>query len=106
MSIDHLSYWSTLFITTVIDLLVSLVILFCAYSQRITHLHIGYKIGLISIAFGLFGQSALNIPFLINRTDYMHDTLPFWILQDFGTLLILVLFFFVHDWHRRGQRMN
>ena len=97
MNINYMPYWSTLLATSAIDVLIAMMIMFCAYSQRITHLHRWYKIGLITIAFGLFGQSALNVPFLINGTDYMHETLPFWLLQDFGTLLILVLFFFTRS---------
>ncbi|WP_252145441.1 hypothetical protein [Yokenella regensburgei] len=81
--------WWCLLMTIIVDFSTSMIVLFCAYSRRITHLHVIYKAGLAAMAFGLFAQSGLNIDFLITGDDNIANSVPFWFLQDFGTLLIL-----------------
>ncbi|RAU33250.1 hypothetical protein V1599_04240 [Enterobacter sp. ECC-175] len=90
---NSVSQWWLLFFTIMVDLSTSLIILFCAYSRRIAHLHIAYKVGLAAVAFGLFAQSGININFLFTGVDDVTDSVPFWLLQDFGTLLIIFGYF-------------
>jgi len=82
-----------LFFTIMVDMSTSFIILFCAYSRRITPLHFIYKFGLAAIAFGLFAQSGMNIHFLFTGVDNVTNSIPFWLLQDFGTLLIIFGYF-------------
>ena len=88
-----LSEWWLLFFTIMVDLSTSLIILFCAYSRRITHLSVVYKVGLAAVAFGLFAQSGINVNVLFTGVDDVTDSVPYWLLQDFGTLLILFGYF-------------
>lgn len=86
---NSLTEWWLLFFTIMVDLSTSLVILFCAYSRRITHLPLIYKMGLAALAFGLFAQSGINLNMLFFGVEDIADSIPFWLLQDFGTLLIV-----------------
>lgn len=90
---NSLTEWWLLFFTIMVDLATSLVILFCAYSRRIVHLPVVYKLGLAALAFGLFAQSGLNLNLLFNGIEDTADSIPFWLLQDFGTLLIVCSYF-------------
>ena len=85
--------WWMLFITIMLDLVISFIILFCAYSNRIKKQPILYKIGFAAIAFGLFAQSGLNIESLLTGHDNFSASVPFWFLQDAGTLMIIIRFF-------------
>ncbi|EMJ7958250.1 hypothetical protein SF788_003822 [Enterobacter chengduensis] len=85
--------WWMLFITIMLDLVISFIILFCAYSSRIKKQPIPYKIGFATIAFGLFAQSGLNIESLLTGHDNLSASIPFWFLQDAGTLIIIIRFF-------------
>lgn len=87
------SEWWLLFFTIMADIFTSLIILFCAYSRQMSHLHLIYKIGLAAVAFGLFAQSGINIIFLVTGIDDISGSIPFWLLQDFGTLLITFGYF-------------
>ena len=84
--------WWMLFITIMLDLFISFVILFCAYSKRIKRQPTLYKIGFAAIAFGLFAQSGLNIESLLTGHDNLRASVPFWFLQDAGTLMIIIRF--------------
>ncbi|HHU0777758.1 hypothetical protein [Enterobacter roggenkampii] len=69
--------WWMLFITIMLDLVISFIILFCAYSNRIKKQPILYKIGFAAIAFGLFAQSGLNIESLLTGHDNFSASVPF-----------------------------
>lgn len=92
-NMNSLTEWWLLFFTIMVDLATSLVILFCAYSRRVVHLSVVYKLGLATLAFGLFAQSGLNLNLLFNGVEDISNSIPFWLLQDIGTLLIVCGYF-------------
>ncbi|HDS4644274.1 TPA: hypothetical protein QH063_003131 [Enterobacter asburiae] len=76
-----------------VDLITSLLILFAAFSRRVHALPVMCKIGLAALAFGFFGESSLNMKFILTGADILSDSFPFWLLQDFGTLVVVVYYF-------------
>lgn len=84
-----------LLLTILVDLATSFIILFGAFSRRIHALPVSCKIGLAALAFGLFSESGLNIDFILTGADILSDSLPFWLMQDFGTLLVILHFFVI-----------
>jgi len=76
-----------------VDLITSLLILFAAYSRRVHALPVMCKIGLAALAFGFFGESSLNMKFILTGADILSDSFPFWLLQDFGTLVVVIYYF-------------
>lgn len=88
--------WILLF-TILIDFSTSFIILFGAYSRRVHALPVVSKIGLAALAFGLFAESGLNIDFILTGADILSDSLPFWLLQDTGTLIVILCYFFLKN---------
>lgn len=78
-----------------VDTVTSLLILFAAYSRRVHALPVMCKIGLAALAFG-FGESSLNMKFILTGADILSDSFPFWLLQDFGTLVVVIYYFKSH----------
>ncbi|MFZ5329548.1 hypothetical protein [Enterobacter asburiae] len=76
-----------------VDLVTSLLILFAAYSRRVHALPVMCKIDLAALAFGFFGESSLNMKFILTGADILSDSFPFWLLQDFGTLVVVIYYF-------------
>jgi hypothetical protein len=58
----------------VVDLVTSLLILFAAYSRRVHALPTLCKIGLAALAFGFFGESSLNVKFILTGADILSDS--------------------------------
>lgn len=84
--------WLLYFIIAV-DLITSFLILFAAYSRRVHALPVMSKVGIAALAFGFFGESSLNIKFILMGADILSDSFPFWLLQDFGTLVVVIYYF-------------
>ena len=65
-----------------VDLITSLLILFAAFSRRVHALPVMCKIGLAALAFGFFGESSLNMKFILTGADILSERFPFCLLQD------------------------
>ena len=84
--------WLLYFIIAV-DLITSFLILFAAYSRRVHALPVMSKVGIAALAYGFFGESSLYIKFILTGADILSDSFPFWLLQDFGTLVVVIYYF-------------
>ncbi|BBS35405.1 hypothetical protein ACHHY8_17985 [Enterobacter cloacae complex sp. 2024EL-00215] len=84
-----------LLVIILVDLITSFIILFAAYSRRVHALPVMSKLGLAALAFGFFGESCLNVKFILTGEDILNDSFPFWLLQDFGTLVVVIYYFFL-----------